>query len=101
MTVTVTTTVNPVLVKPAICNARGLPGANAFNYNANFNSNQASCKNQCKADPRCLSTGFYLVTDPSSGTTTGTCRLYDKSVTDSADLGFGYYNFNDKACPAN
>jgi hypothetical protein len=54
--------------------------------------------NRCKTDNRCLSTGFYIVTNPTTGTQTGTCRKYDKSVTDSADLGFGYYNFNDKAC---
>ena len=94
----IATTVTPILVKPKICNARGLPGANAFNYDANFNTNQANCIASCKTDNRCLSTGFYIVTDPSTGTSTGTCRKYDKSVTDSADLGFGYYNFNDKAC---
>ena len=92
------TTVTPILVKPKICNAKGLPGANAFNYDANFNTNQAACIASCKTDSRCLSTGFYLVTDPTTGTQTGTCRKYDKSVTDSADLGSGYYNFNDKAC---
>jgi hypothetical protein len=97
-TVEVATTVTPILVKPKICNARGLPGANAFNYDANFNTNQANCIASCKTDNRCLSTGFYIVTDPSTGTQTGTCRKYDKSVTDSADLGPGYYNFNDKAC---
>ncbi|KXJ86434.1 hypothetical protein Micbo1qcDRAFT_219413 [Microdochium bolleyi] len=97
-TVTSATTITPILVKPKICNARGLPGANAFNYDANFNTNQANCIASCKTDSRCLATGFYIVTDPSSGTSTGTCRKYDKSVTDSADLGFGYYNFNDKAC---
>lgn len=97
-TVEVQTTVTPILVKPKICNARGLPGANAFNYDANFNTNQAACLASCKTDNRCLSTGFYIVTDPGSGTQTGTCRKYDKSVTDSADLGFGYYNWNDKAC---
>ncbi len=91
-------TVTPILVKPKICNARGLPGPNAFNYDANFNTDQASCIASCKTDNRCLSTGFYMVTDPSTGTSTGTCRKYDKSVTDSADLGPGYYNFNDKAC---
>ncbi|KAF3801178.1 putative oxidoreductase [Colletotrichum gloeosporioides] len=72
ITQTVTTTVTPILVKPKICNERGLPGPNAFNYDANFNDCIASCK-----------------TDN---------RKYDKSVTDSADLGPGYYNFNDKAC---
>lgn len=97
-TTTVTRTITPLLIKPKICNARGLPGANAFNYNANFNTDQASCIASCKTDTRCYSTGFYLVTDPSTGTSTGTCRKYDKSVTDSADLGLGYYNFNDKAC---
>jgi len=97
-TVVTVTTVTPILVKPKICNAKGLPGANAFNYDANFNTNQADCIAHCKTDARCLSTGFYLVTDPTTGMTTGTCRSYDKSVTDSADLGFGYYNFNDKAC---
>ncbi|KAF1848351.1 uncharacterized protein K460DRAFT_414920 [Cucurbitaria berberidis CBS 394.84] len=95
---TVATTVTPILVKPKICNAKGLPGPNAFNYDANFNTNQAACIASCKPDNRCLATGFYIVTDPSTGTQTGTCRKYDKSVTDSADLGFGYYNFNDKAC---
>jgi hypothetical protein len=90
--------VTPILVKPKICNARGLPGVNAFNYDANFNSNQAACIASCKTDNRCLSTGFYTVTDPSTGTQTGTCRKYDKSVTDTADLGPGYYNFNDRAC---
>ncbi|KAH6867403.1 hypothetical protein B0T10DRAFT_572367 [Thelonectria olida] len=99
-TVQVATTVTPILVKPAICNAKGLPGANAFNYNANFNTDQSSCIRTCKTDSRCGSTGFYLVTNPTDGTTTGTCRYYDKSVTDSADLGFGYYNWNDKDCPA-
>ncbi|KAH6612464.1 hypothetical protein C7974DRAFT_418411 [Boeremia exigua] len=98
VTQTYTTTVTPILVKPKICNARGLPGANAFNYDANFNTNQAACIASCKSDNRCYATGFYLVTDPSTGTTTGTCRKYDKSVTDTADLGPGYYNFNDKAC---
>ncbi|KAF4914807.1 hypothetical protein CGCF415_v002166 [Colletotrichum fructicola] len=98
VTQTVTTAVTPILVKPKICNARGLPGPNAFNYDANFNTNQADCIASCKIDNRCLSTGFYIVTDPGSGTQTGTCRKYDKSVTDSADLGPGYYNFNDKAC---
>lgn len=97
-TTTFQTTVTPILVKPKICNAQGLPGANAFNYDANFNTNQADCIASCKTDSRCLSTGFYIVTNPSTGTSTGTCRKYDKSVTDSADLGFGYYNFNDKAC---
>jgi hypothetical protein len=97
-TQTLVTTVTPILVKPKICNAQGLPGANAFNYDANFNTNQAACIAGCKTDARCLSTGFYLVTDPISGTTTGTCRSYDKSVVDTADLGVGYYNFNDKAC---
>ena len=92
------TTVTPILVKPKICNARGLPGPNAFNYDANFNTNQAACIASCKTDNRCLSTGFYIVTDPTNGSQTGTCRKYDKSVTDSADLGSGYYNFNDKAC---
>ncbi|KAF7543170.1 hypothetical protein G7Z17_g10962 [Cylindrodendrum hubeiense] len=86
------------VVRPAICNARGLPGVNAFNYYANFNTNQNACISACKTDSRCLATGFYLVTDPSTGQTTGTCRYYDKSVTDSADLGFGYYNFNDMDC---
>ncbi|KAL6703257.1 hypothetical protein ACN47E_010045 [Coniothyrium glycines] len=94
----ITTVVTPILVKPKICNARGLPGANAFNYDANFNSNQASCIASCKTDARCLATGFYIVTNPGTGTQSGTCRKYDKSVTDSADLGPGYYNFNDKAC---
>lgn len=94
----VQTTVTPILVKPKICNAQGLPGANAFNYDANFNTNQADCIASCKTDNRCLSTGFYIVTNPTTGTQTGTCRKYDKSVTDSADLGSGYYNFNDKAC---
>ena len=94
----VATTVTPILVKPKICNAQGLPGANAFNYDANFNTNQANCIASCKTDNRCLSTGFYIVTNPTTGTSTGTCRKYDKSVTDSADLGPGYYNFNDKAC---
>lgn len=98
VTYTVSTTVTPILVKPKICNARGLPGSNAFNYDANFNTNQADCIASCKTDSRCLSTGYYLVTDPSTGSATGTCRKYDKSVTDSADLGFGYYNLNDKAC---
>ncbi|KAJ4993201.1 hypothetical protein SVAN01_01176 [Stagonosporopsis vannaccii] len=97
-TQTYITTVTPILVKPKICNASGLPGANAFSYNANFNTNQVNCIASCRTDARCYSTGFYLVTDPSTGSTTGTCRKYDKSVTDSADLGFGYYNFNDKAC---
>ncbi|EAT80192.1 hypothetical protein HBI56_056520 [Parastagonospora nodorum] len=95
---TATTTVRPILVKQKICNAKGLPGSNAFNYGANFNTNQDACVASCKTDTRCLATGFYLVTDPSTGTTTGTCRKYDKAVVDSADLGFGYYNFNDKAC---
>ena len=98
VTTAVTTTVTPILVKPKICNARGLPGARAFNYDANFNTNQAACIASCKPDNRCLATGFYIVTDPSTGSQTGTCRKYDKSVTDSADLGSGYYNFNDKAC---
>lgn len=97
-TQTVTTTVTPILVKPKICNAKGLPSANAFNYDANFNTNQANCIASCKTDARCLSTGFYLVTDPGTGSQTGTCRKYDKSVTDSANLGAGYYNFSDKAC---
>ncbi|KAJ4288463.1 hypothetical protein N0V90_011698 [Kalmusia sp. IMI 367209] len=97
-TVVVQTTFTPVLIKPKICNARGLPGPGAFNYDANFNSNQAACIASCKTDNRCLSTGFYIVTDPTTGSSTGTCRKYDKSVTDSADLGPGYYNFNDKAC---
>ncbi|KAJ8114393.1 hypothetical protein OPT61_g3716 [Boeremia exigua] len=97
-TQTYTTTVTPILVKPKICNAKGLPGASAFNYDANFNTNQASCIASCKPDSRCLATGFYLVTDLGTGAQTGTCRKYDKSVTDSADLEFGYYTFNDKAC---
>jgi hypothetical protein len=97
-TTTQQTTVTPILVKPKICNARGLPGANAFNYDANFNTNQVNCIASCKTDNRCLSTGFYIVTDPTSGSQTGTCRKYDKSVTDSVDLGPGFYNFNDKAC---
>lgn len=91
-------TIQPILVKPKICNVKGLPGPNAFNYGANFNTDQANCIATCKIDARCFSTGFYQVTNPSSGTITGTCRYYDKSVTDSANLGVGYYNFNDKAC---
>ncbi|CAO2652739.1 Nn.00g021500.m01.CDS01 [Neocucurbitaria sp. VM-36] len=93
---TVATTVTPILVKPKICNAKGLPGPNAFNYDANFNTNQADCIAGCKPDDKCLATGFYIVTDPTTGSSTGTCRKYDKPVTDSADLGFGYYNFNDR-----
>lgn len=98
LTQTLTTTVTPVLVRPKICNVRGLPGPNAFNYYANFNTDQASCIASCKTDDRCFATGFYLVTDPGSGTQTGTCRNYDKPVADSASLGVGYYTFNDKAC---
>jgi hypothetical protein len=91
--------VTPILVKPKICNAAGLPGANAFNYNANFNAaSVAACLAACQADNRCYSLGTYLVTDPTTGTTTRTCRYYDKPVADSADLGFGYYAFYDKAC---
>lgn len=97
-TTTLQTIVTPILVKPKICNARGLPGANSFGIDINFNSNQANCIASCKTDNRCLSTGFYLVTDITTGSQTGTCRKYDKSVTDSADLGAGFYNFNDKAC---
>jgi hypothetical protein len=97
-TQTLITTVTPTPVKPKICSARGLPGPNAFNYSANFNTDQAACIASCKSDPRCLSTGFYIATNPSTGTQTGTCRYYDKSVTDSANLGSGYYTFNDKAC---
>ena len=59
---------------------------------------QADDVNRCFADDRCLATGFYIVDDWMTGTSTGTCRKFDKSVTDSADLGFGYYNFNDKYC---
>ena len=95
---TIATTLTPILVKPKICSAKGLPGANAFNYDADFTTNQADCIAGCKSDSRCLSTGFYIVTDPSNGSQTGTCRRYDKVVADSADLGFGYYTWNDKAC---
>ncbi|KAF4970348.1 hypothetical protein FSARC_2604 [Fusarium sarcochroum] len=98
--VTTTTITGDPVIKPAICNAKGFPGANAFNYNANFNSDLRSCILSCKADRRCLAIGFYLVTDPGSGSATGTCRLYDKPVADTADLGPGYYNFSDKDCPA-
>ncbi|KAF2993057.1 hypothetical protein E8E13_000016 [Curvularia kusanoi] len=95
--VTVTATPTPV-TPPATCNVRGLPGPRAFNYAANFNTNQAACIATCKTDARCGSTGFYQVTNPNSGAVTGTCRYYDKSVADSASLGVGYYTFNDKAC---
>lgn len=98
VTQTLTTTVTPVVIRPKVCNVRGLPGPNAFNYSANFNTDQASCIASCKADVRCLSTGFYEVNNPSTGATTGTCRSYDKPVTDSASLGAGYYTFYDKAC---
>lgn len=95
---TIATTLTPIIIRPKICNVRGLPGPNAFNYSANFNSNQADCIAACKADARCLATGFYQVTNPSTGAITGTCRYYDKPVADSANLGVGYYTFNDKAC---
>jgi hypothetical protein len=99
-TETVFTTTTPVVIvaKPKTCNVRGLPGPHAYNFAANFNSNQEACLALCKAEGRCQSTGFYLVTDPSTQRTTGTCRLYDKSVADSMNLGVGYYTFNDKAC---
>ncbi|KAH7020803.1 uncharacterized protein B0I36DRAFT_353548 [Microdochium trichocladiopsis] len=91
------TTVTPILVKPKICNAKGLP--NILSYTSNFNTNQAACIASCKNDSRCLSTGFYIVTDPFTGTSTGTCRSYDQPVADTADLGSGgTYTFNDKAC---
>jgi hypothetical protein len=100
-TVQATSTVTPdPVIRPAICNAQGLPGVNAFNYGANFNSDQSSCISSCKTDPRCLSTGFYLVLNHDTGVVRGTCRYYDKPVADSGDLGYGYYNFNDKDCPA-
>lgn len=98
VTVTQQTTVTPVVVKPKICNASGLPGPDANNYYANYNSNQAACIASCKTDNKCLSTGFYIVTDPSTGATSGTCRYYTGSVADSDVLGPGYYTFNDKAC---
>ncbi|QUC22487.1 uncharacterized protein UV8b_06728 [Ustilaginoidea virens] len=96
-TATVTVTATDTATRPKVCGANGLPGPNAFNYGANFNTNQANCIATCKTDPRCLSTGFYQVTSP-GGTITGTCRYYDKSVSNSASLGVGYYKFNDKAC---
>jgi hypothetical protein len=97
-TQTLITTVTPTPVQPKICGAGGLPSRNAFNYSANSNTDQATCIASCKSDTRCLSTGFYLVMNVGTGTQTGTCRYYDKSVTDSANLGSGYYTFNDKAC---
>ena len=99
-TETITTTTTPVVivVQPKTCNAKGLPGPRAFNYAANFNTNQEACIAACKTDPRCGSTGFYIVTNASNGQATGTCRSYDKSVADSAILGQGYYTWNDKAC---
>ncbi|CAO2654139.1 Nn.00g108720.m01.CDS01 [Neocucurbitaria sp. VM-36] len=82
---------------PVICNVKGLPGANAFNHSANFKTDQASYIATCKTDSGCFSTGFYLVADPTTGSTTGTCCYYDKSVAQSANQGVGYYTFNDKA----
>ena len=96
MTITAATTVIPIRVLPKICNARGQDSPNALNYNTILNVIQSRCLAECKLDRRCLSTAFYI--EPGSGTSTGTCRLYDKSVTDTAVLGPGFYNFNDKAC---
>lgn len=95
-TTTATTTVVPILVKPKICNARGQDNTNALNYYTILNVDKAACLAACKVDGRCLSTGFYF--EPGSGTSTGTCRFYDKAVADTADLGAGFYNYNDKAC---
>jgi hypothetical protein len=86
----------PILVKPKICNARGQDNTNALNYYTILNVDKAACLAACKVDGRCLSTGFYF--EPGSGTSTGTCRFYDKAVADTADLGAGFYNYNDKAC---
>lgn len=59
-TQTLTTTVTPILERPKLCNAKGLPGANALNYDANFDTNQANFIALCKSDARYLSTGFCL-----------------------------------------
>jgi hypothetical protein len=78
-----------------------MPSPDANNYNTDLNSASASaCAMACKADSRCLSIGTYLNTDPVSGAMTRLCRYFDKSVTESADLGPGFYTFSDKACPA-
>lgn len=96
VTVTAATMVIPILVKPKICNARGQDSPNALNYNTILNVDRSGCLAACVPDRRCLSTAFYL--EPGGGTSTPTCRLYDKSVTDTAQLGSGFYIFNDKAC---
>ena len=96
VTVTAATMVIPILVEPQICNARGQDSPNALNYNTILNVDRSGCLAACVPDRRCLSTAFYL--EPGGGTSTPTCRLYDKSVTDTAQLGSGFYIFNDKAC---
>ena len=71
---------------------------NALPYNADFGTlAQAGCIASCKRDLLCLSTGFYITTDPSDDSQTSVCRYYVISVAESADLGPGYYNFDDKA----